>query len=106
MVWEWACRFAARLSRHMTAAYGLLRTNRRAPSFNLSCLPAAPRLRVLHEESNPTTPRLVRASDADETIAQSEPFSLFFFAMSPFGPEPEMRACPLYRFRDMSGRYA
>jgi hypothetical protein len=52
----------------MTAAYGLLRTNRRAPSFNLPCLPAA-RLRVLHEESNPTTARLVHASDVDETIA-------------------------------------
>src|SRR5260370_31521364 len=70
-VWEWACRFAARLSRHMTAAYGLPRTSRGAPSFSLSCLPTVRRLLVLHGESNPTISRLVRASDADETIDHS-----------------------------------
>src|SRR5260370_31926949 len=67
-VWEWACRFAARLWRHRTAAYGLPRTSRGAPSFSLSCLPTVRRLLVLHGESNPTISRLVRASDADEII--------------------------------------
>ena len=50
------------------AGCGLPRTNPRAPSFSLCCSPTVRRLLVLHEESNPTTSRLVRASDADEII--------------------------------------
>ena len=50
------------------AGCGLPRTNPRAPSFSLCCSPTVRRLLVLHEESNPTTSSLVRASDADEII--------------------------------------
>jgi hypothetical protein len=50
------------------AGCGLPRTNRRAPSFSLCCSPTVRRLLVLHDESNPTTSCLVRASDADEII--------------------------------------
>jgi hypothetical protein len=50
------------------AGCGLPRTSARAPSFSLRYSPTVGRLPVLHEESNPTTSRLVRASDADEII--------------------------------------
>jgi hypothetical protein len=50
------------------AGYGLSRTNPRAPSFSLCCSPTVRRPLVLHDESNPTTSRLVRASEADEII--------------------------------------
>jgi hypothetical protein len=39
VVWEWAWRFAGRLSRHITDAYGLHQISRRAPSFSLSFEP-------------------------------------------------------------------
>jgi hypothetical protein len=52
----------------MMAGCGLRRTNPRAPSFSLCCSPRVRRLLELHEESNPATFRLIRASDADEII--------------------------------------
>src|ERR1700693_4802485 len=68
MAWGWACLFAARLSRHIMAGYGLSPTRPTVPSFNLCCSPTVRRLLVLHEESNPTTSRLVCVSDAEEII--------------------------------------
>src|ERR1700738_545517 len=67
-VWGWVCRSAVRSSRPMMASCGLPRTNLKAPSFSSCCVPTARRLLVLHDESNPTTSRPVRASDADETM--------------------------------------
>ena len=52
MAWGWACRFAARLSRHMMAGYGLSPTHPRAPSFSSSCSLTPRCLLVLHDERN------------------------------------------------------
>src|SRR5258707_11180749 len=67
-VWGWVCRSAVRSLRPMAAACGLPRTNPRAPSFSLCCSPTVGRLLMLHDESNPKTSCLVRASDADEIM--------------------------------------
>jgi hypothetical protein len=68
MVWEWVWRFAARLSRHIRAEYGLPRINPRALSSRLCWPPVVRRLRVLYEKRNPTISRLVCVADADEFI--------------------------------------
>ena len=68
MVWEWVWRFAARLSRHITAEYGLPRTNPKAQSSSLCWLAVMRRLPVLFEKSNATISRLVCVADADELI--------------------------------------
>jgi hypothetical protein len=52
MAWGWACRFAARLSRHMMAGYGSSPTHPRAPSFSSSCSLTPRCLLVLHDLRN------------------------------------------------------
>src|SRR5258708_13930748 len=73
MAWGWACRFAARLSRHMMAGYGLSPTHPRAPSFSLSCSLTLRFLLVVHDESNrsvvPGSCRLMAARFGPRTMS-------------------------------------
>src|ERR1700736_3987645 len=68
MAWGWACRFAARSSRHMKGGSGLRRTAPRAPSFNSSC-PLTPR--CLRAFLRRATQRRLQASTAGRQRSRS-----------------------------------